>query len=110
MDDSTSSIAVVNIVPTPVSSAASERPLTGTDQESGQTLMASPSVQQSPVIQQSQQRPVIQAAGVQLQQQLQSMHDIDQNGISDQGPLDDEAKKRRDILSRRPSYRLEIVT
>ena len=60
-----------------------------------QNLVDTSKVQQQ---QQQQQQSVIQSSQQQqLQQQLQSMHDSELN--------DDESKKRRDILTRRPSYR-----
>ena len=60
-----------------------------------QNLVDTAKVQQQ---QQQQQQSVIQSSQQQqLQQQLQSMHDSELN--------DDESKKRRDILTRRPSYR-----
>ncbi len=94
----------VNHIP---ASATSNKQPASTNQQSGQAILDSSSSNQSSVIQQGQQHSVIQTAhGNQLQQQLQNMHDSgDQSCVPGDGLLDEEAKKRRDILSRRPSYR-----
>eukprot|EP00794_Sanderia_malayensis_P003324 gene3324-3810_t len=99
MDNLATSVPVaVNQIP---ASSSSKQP------SNTQTIIDSSSSNQSTVIQQGQQHSVIQTAhGNQLQQQLQNMHDsTDQNCPPADGLLDEEAKKRRDILSRRPSYR-----
>ena len=104
----TTSVPVaVNLIPAPSASKRSPSPSAINNQQSGHSILATSSSNQSSVIQQGQQHSVIQTAhGNQLQQQLQSMHDNgDPNCPQQDGILDDEAKKRRDILSRRPSYR-----
>ena len=107
MDSLATSVPVaVNLIPATSTSKRGTSPSSLGTQGNNQAVLAtssSPSVIQ----QQGQQHSVIQSAhGNQLQQQLQSMHDSSDHNCNQQdGILDDEAKKRRDILSRRPSYR-----
>ncbi|XP_065054049.1 cyclic AMP-responsive element-binding protein-like [Rhopilema esculentum] len=107
MENLTTSVPVaVNLIPAISTSKRTPSPSSISNQ-TNQSILAATSSSSSSVIQQGQQHSVIQTAhGNQLQQQLQSMHDNpDQNCNQQDGVLDDETKKRRDILSRRPSYR-----
>ena len=108
MDNLTTSVPVaVNLIPTRSTAKQTLGTSVLSNQSSAQSILISPAANQSSVIQQGQQHPVIQTShGNQLQQQLQTMHDsTDQNCVPADGVLDEEARKRRDILSRRPSYR-----
>ena len=108
MDNLATSVPVaVNLIPATSTSKRGTSPSSLSNQTNNQAGLASSSGASSSVIQQGQQHPVIQSAhGNQLQQQLQTMHDnTDHNCNQQDGLLDDETKKRRDILSRRPSYR-----
>ena len=108
MDNLATSVPVaVNLIPATSTSKRATNTSSLGNQTNNQAILATSSASSQSVIQQGQQHPVIQSAhGNQLQQQLQSMHDnADHNSNQQEGILDDEAKKRRDILSRRPSYR-----